>query len=250
MLSVHRVRFSIRALLSGTFLIAVAIACFYVGCIREYRRDAATVIELEAIGAKTHSNPREPQWLWSTFGTEVGQRCTSIILSGTDVSDEQIVKLQRLRDLQSLYLDKTAVTDDGLTCLSGMEDLVALSLRRTNISKLPSLSHMQNLVDLDVSFTSISNIDLSGLGTLQTLALRSTLLDDASLAKFPPLPELESLDISGTPGQPVLISDRGIETITFEKFPKLKSVYLYDCDVSDAQVDRIRSEFPGVKLFP
>lgn len=192
--------------------------------------------------------PREPEWLWSKFGDDVGRRGATLVLSETDVSDAQVAQLGRLHDLGGLYLDRTAVTNDGLVCLAGMRDLVALSLRRTDVTELPSLSHMEELVDLDLSFTNISAIDLTGLKALQKLNLRATRLDDASLETFPPLPQLTSLDIAGTPGQPMSISDRGIETITPKKYPQLKSIYLYYCAVSDTQVDRLKSEFAGISL--
>jgi len=195
-----------------------------------------------------YSTIREPEWLWSQFGEDVARRGASLVLSGTQVSDSQIAQLARLHDLGGLYLDETAVTNDGLVCLAGMHNLVALSLRRTDVTELPSMSHMRELVDLDLSFTKISTIDLTGLHALQNLNLRATGLDDDALQHFPPLQELRSLDIARAPGQPMSITDRSIKTITRKKFPKLKAIFLYHCDVSEAELTRIKSEFPGIRL--
>ena len=247
MLRPRRIRLSIRILLFVTFLVAIVLAWFSVTFTR-YRRESAIFGQIAATGGKAYTVPRKPEWLWQQFGDDVAQRGTSLLLADTDVTDSQIAQLGTLHDLGGLYLERTSVTNEGLVCLAGMRGLVALSLRRTKVTELPSLSHMEQLKDLDISFTTVSHVDLTGLDALESLRLRATRLDDNALEHFPPLPELKSLDIAGAPGCPMSISDRGIAHITSDRFPKLNRIYLYRCDVSDVQIDRLQSEFPGIRL--
>ena len=227
--------------------VTLSLGWFSSAYLNGFRKDAELLSGLRSAGGQVHSSARKPQWLWHLFGDLFGDRVNSLILVDSDVSDSQIAELSRFRHLGGLYLDRTAVTDDGLACLSIMTDLVALSLRRTSVTELPSLSHMSKLVELDISFTNVKEVDVTGLDSLATLTLRATQLNDAGLANMSPLPELRSLDIAGA-GTNMAITDDGIGHITARKFPKLRLLYLYNCEVSQREVDRLMSEFPGIEI--
>lgn len=244
----RHLQYSVRTLLLTTVLVAAGLSWFTMAFLQTYRQESALVEEVARTGGKIYSTSRKPEWLWELFGNEVARSTTSLILTDSQVTDSQIAQLVTLENLGGLYLDRTAISNEALVCLSGMRGLIALSLRRTKVSELPSLSHMKNLADLDVAFTNISMVELTGLDSLQSLNLRATQIGDECLKQLPPLAELTSLDIAGA-GERMAISDRGIANITFEKFPKLKTIYLYYCDVSDAEIERLRSEFPGIRII-
>lgn len=180
---------------------------------------------------------------------DIAKKGTSLILSDSDVSDSQIAELGSLSHLGGLYLDRTSVTNKGLVSLKNLDGLVALGLRHTGVTELPLLSHMKQLESLDVSFTKISTIDLTGLESLQSLELRATMISDETVAAFPSLAELLHLDISGMAGREPKVSDKGIRTITKENFPKLKNLYIYDCDISNQELSRLKVEFPKLKVM-
>lgn len=230
------------------FLFAALFAWFSVAFVERYQRDSQVMNSIVESEGEAHFVERKPEWLWERFGSAVAQKGTSLVLSDVEVTDAQVAELGSLSHLGGLYLDRTAVSNDGLKCLKDLDGLVALSLRRTQISKLPSLSHMKQLVDLDLSFTAISALDLNGLDSLQNLRLRETKINDQTIQSFPPLGELTSLDISGSAKGKPRVSDVGIERINRKNFPKLTTIYLYHCDISDEELSRIQSEFPGIKI--
>jgi Leucine-rich repeat (LRR) protein len=108
---------------------------------------------------------------------------------------------------------------------------------------------MKQLVELDLSFSKVSTLDLTGLESLRKLSLRETMISDETVAAFPPLPELSNLDISCMPGRNPRVTDKGIRAITKENFPKLKTLYIYDCGISDREISRLKAEFPMLKII-
>jgi Leucine-rich repeat (LRR) protein len=217
--------------------------------IRRYREDHRVMVDAAESGGTAHFTAREPKWLWSKFGHDIAKKGTSLILSDSDVSDSQIAGLGSLSHLGGLYLDRTPVTNKGLVCLKNLDGLIALGLQRTKVTELPCLSHMKQLVELDLSFSKVSTLDLTGLESLRKLSLRETMISDETVAAFPPLPELSNLDISCMPGRNPRVTDKGIRAITKENFPKLKTLYIYDCGISDREISRLKAEFPMLKII-
>jgi len=245
-----RLQFSLRFM----FYASLPIACLlcwlsfeiqrYLEDSWRYREDHPVMVGAAKNGGTAHFVARDPKWLWARFGDNVPRKGTALWLSNSVISDSQIAELETLSHIGGLHLDGTPVTNKGLVCLRNMVGLVDLGLSRTEVTELPPLSHMKQLVKLDVSFSKVSNIDLNGLESLQNLYLRGTLITDDTVAAFPPLPELLTLDISGVAGRTPLVTDKGIQTITKDNFPKLKTLYIYYCDISDGELSRLKTEFP------
>lgn len=244
-----RFKFSVRTLLCLTLVAAGAATWFRMAYVDAYRQQAEVLQQLDVAEGAVLTKDRQPKWLWSQFGEQIAQKGTTLELSRTDVGDMELADIGQLTELGGLYLDETKVTDAGLQHLENMKGLIALGLRKTSITKCPPLSKMSQLQNLDLGFTQVEQVDTSGLRSLVSLNLRATRINDKTLANLSPLPNLESLDIAGSLGEPPRITDEGLAHLRKSKYPKLKTVYLYDTKVSPDGVARLKAEFPGIKVM-
>jgi len=74
-------------------------------------------------------------------------RLQKLDLSGSNVTDAELVHLKDLASLQTLWLSKTQVTDDGLSHLKGLKNLTWLELHGTKITDT-GLTHLTGLTSL------------------------------------------------------------------------------------------------------
>ena len=241
-------RFSLRFLLCAPLVAAIALAWFCAAYNR-HRNEGQTLDRLESTGGTIHKSTREPEWLWERFGDQIANKGESLILSDTEIGDDELAEIARLSGLGGLYLKRTNVTDKGLASIEDMTDLVALSLRRTSITKAPPVARMARLEHLDLAFTNVDDINTAGLMSLEHLNLRATRITDQTLAKIGTLPDLRTLDIAGAPGRPMKITDEGVAHLTKAKLPKLRTIYLYYSEVTDDEIGRLRAAFPGLKVY-
>ena len=242
-------RFSLRTLLCITLVAALAATIFRVVYVNHYRDEALVLERLKPSGGKIYKSAREPKWLWSQFGDNVGEKGASLVLSDTEVGDDELADIAQLTELGGLYLDRTKITDKGLENIKDMKDLVAISLRRTSITRGPPLSQMAKLVNLDLAFTNVSDIDTSGLLSLENLNLRGTHITDQALVRLGALPNLQTLDIAGSPGIPLKITDDGVAHLTKDKLPKLSKIYLYFTEVTEVGIAQLKAAFPGIVIL-
>lgn len=241
-------RFSLKTLLCMLLLAAIAAAYFRVAYLDRYREEAEVLSRLESTGGQIHQQNREPAWLWQQFGDKIGKKGASLVLSDMDIGDEELADTAQLSELGGLYLERTNVTDNGLDSIKQMPGLIAIGLRRTSISTWPATPQLRKLEDLDLGFTDVRSFDSTGLVSLKKLGLRGTKIDDHTLAGLGALPNLESLDIAGSLGEPPNITDDGVAHLTKEKYPKLRRIYLYNTAVSEDAIARLKAEFPGLKV--
>ena len=192
---------------------------------------------------------RKPAWLYRPFGAELATEAYVLMLEDSQVTDADLEQVAKLSSLRGLVLSRTAVTDVGLQKLATLTELVQLTARRTSMVHGPDLSKMRNLEDLDYGFTSVHLIDTQGLTKLKSLGLRSTEIDDETIAALSPLPSLKTLDIAGAPGDSIDITDDGVLLLTKEKYPKLSTLYLYQTRVTDDAIAELKKRFPGLKVF-
>jgi hypothetical protein len=126
-----------------------------------------------------------------------------VMLSGTDIQDDQLRYLNDLQNLTSLTLSSTAVTDAGLKHLEGLSALTALHLVGTKISDagLESLGKITAMTVLDLSQTEITDEGLKHLQTLDKLKyllLNGTGVTDEGLKSLEKIPSLARLALSYT----------------------------------------------------
>src|SRR5206468_7955899 len=99
----------------------------------EQRRAMTTIDRLGGIVERDLSNSEAP--------------VVSINLAETKVTDEDLLFLAALPDLQALYLMETQITNAGLAHLKDLSNLRTLNLGLTRVSG-PGLKHLKGLIQL------------------------------------------------------------------------------------------------------
>ena len=127
------------------------------------------------------------QWFDGSNGTLPVTKASNPIISvrladdrnSTDTELEQLSKYSTLVELRELILDETYVTEQGFKLLSRFENLQSVSMVRTDVEDgwLESLSGVGRLIELDLTITAISDIDVSRMNRwsnfYETLSIRN-----------------------------------------------------------------------------
>ena len=108
--------------------------------------------------------------------------------SGWKITDEGLVHLKGLTNLQWLSLTDTQITDAGLVHLKDLTNLTTLYLpKQITDAGLVHLKGLTNLEELDLSGTQITDaglVHLKGFTNLQTLLIAGTEVTDAGIAEL------------------------------------------------------------------
>ena len=112
-----------------------------------------------------------PTWIHDLLPskyTRFYDRVIGLPLIGTKVTDQDLVHLKQMSQLERLDLAITSVNDDGLVYLKDLSQLKALDLRRTGVTDagLEHLGALRNLEELYLSGTEVTD---TGLGQLRSL---------------------------------------------------------------------------------
>lgn len=126
----------------------------------------------------------------------------TLYLSGAHVTDAGMAHLKGLTKLQWLRLPPR-VTDAGLAHLKGLTQLQGLDLGGTRITDagLAYLEELAQLRSLSLFFTRVTDaglVHLKNLTRLEWLELRRTQITDGGLVHLRELKQLQKLDLSGT----------------------------------------------------
>ena len=162
----------------------------------------------------------------------------TLILESSRITDADLPLLQGLHRLKYLSLRAAEITDGGLECLIGMPALEALLLADTRHISDAGLIHVGRMVKLtrldlgDESRTRAAPITdeglrrLDGLKNLTMLALDNSSITEASLQQIQAYENLVGLDLGGC-----AITDEGLSQLT--GLSKLRFIALSDTQVSD-----------------
>ncbi len=128
------------------------------------------------------------KWLW---------------LEDTAFSDEDLVDLRQMSNLEDLHLHGTKVTGPGFASLAKLKRLERLDLSDTPFTDagMPHLAGFKNLKFLDLSHTCVSDAGIAHLKTLtslEELSINATRLTDAGLTRLEGLARLRSLSVDDT----------------------------------------------------
>ena len=192
-------QFSLRTLM--LFTLACALAFGWIARqIEPTRREQSVVSEIESWAHVTYHTADGPRWThrylrriqsvshlceWSTLGAPT----LEWVRSYTEVTDDRLVHLKELTELESLGLNFTRITDAGLVHLKGLTELKELDLEGTRVSDA-GLEHLQ------------------GLNGLENLNLGRTQVTDAGLVHLKNQVHLEWLWLQGTG-----VTDAGVDEL-------------------------------------
>ena len=193
---------------------------------------ARAVAEIEKLGGRVTVDETNP-----------GKPVNSVILAGSNVTDEGLAHVEGLTQLQHLELASTKVTDVGLGHLKGLTQLLSLNLQFTKVSDagLEHLKGLTNLKSLCLRGTQVTDAGLEhlkGLTELETLALGNR---KVTLEHRKRLTELETLALGNTK-----VTDAGLEHL--KGLTNLQWLTLGRSKVTDVGVQGLKKALPNCSI--
>ena len=210
--------------------------------VRIYRQHLA-IAAIEASGGKISTVPTAPHWLkrWvdkkSTRSLDTVTRVELASISSA-IPDSTLEKLHRLRHLKELHLNSSPITDDQLVYLAGLSQLEVLDLRETRIGdagvhNLIGMEKLRWLSLLDSQITDESLRILAELPNLKFLDVRATKVSDAGLPYLREFPSVTDLYLGSTN-----VTDSGMADLN--RIHKLRLLDLGYTEVGDAGLSSLR----------
>ncbi|MCE9554664.1 MAG: hypothetical protein K8T91_15010 [Planctomycetes bacterium] len=189
--------------------------------------------------------PYWPRWLVNAIGVDYFAKVEYVTLMDTEITDTNLLHLNRLTALHTLDLTGLQITD-ALEPLTGLTKLHRLYLSHTQVTDsglmhVKGLSGLQELELCDSQVTDKGLEHLKGLSELQTLKLCTTKVTDYGLRHLKGLTSLQHLDLAGTE-----ITDAGLEYL--EELTNLKYLSLNDTAVTDTGKARLEKALPNCKI--
>jgi internalin A len=175
-----------------------------------------------AADVKTGGNT---QWIEDLGGAVIRNaegRVTGADLRGSWVTDTDLRQLNQLPDLNYLDLSLTRITDQGMQEIKNLRGIVELNLyfaEYVTDQGLAAVREWKKLKRLNVHGAKVSDTTLehiSGITTLESLDMGSTMLTNIGLERLTTLPNLKQLTMGGTElGDAGLQALRQIPTLTY-----------------------------------
>jgi hypothetical protein len=152
-----------------TLLIIMTVLAFYMAIIshraRQQKRAVENILALRGTlmydyqrikapdwsGFDPQALPPGPVWLRNFIGDNYFQSVVQVDLSNTSATDDDLVFLENLPELEEINLHAIKITSKGLVHLDGMRKLRSLVLWDTAIDD-KGLVHLTNLTELQFSF--------------------------------------------------------------------------------------------------
>jgi len=162
----------------GTFaLSAIALLSFALPCHAENAEEVA-IAAIESIGGTVRGIARNSDELEVDFH-----------LNGTDLNDEGLTHVSKLKNIASLHLGGTKITGAGMRHLKGLKQLQRLHLEKTEVDDegLAELGGLSELEYLNLYATKITDAGLKhlvGLKKLKRLYLWQTKVSDEGVTKL------------------------------------------------------------------
>jgi len=122
-------------------------------------------------------------------GTVVSTTPLSVSFDNKGITDDDLVPLQKLPDLQELYLRKCKITDKGLEKLAGLNRLTILNLRDTGVTdkgleQLKGMTKLQNLNLVGTQVTDDGLAQLKDFKDLRVLEVKGSKVTQAGIAEL------------------------------------------------------------------
>lgn len=178
-------------------------ALWYVTVYMPYHAQARAAAALRERGAYVHTEPAGPAWLRKLVGEDYFVKVTDIpVIEGT-LTDDDLVLLNALTNLEGLNLNGMQVTDGGVEHIKALTNLRDLKLEGTQVTNagLEHIKGLRNLETLDLDRTRVTDTGLEyikGMTSLWGLCLNETQVTDAGLEHIRGLRGLAALTLDGT----------------------------------------------------
>ncbi|MEX2141577.1 MAG: hypothetical protein WD894_20090 [Pirellulales bacterium] len=196
-------------------------------------------------------------------------RLGALIIQGCEVTDACLDHV-RSSELRELWIDETDITDEGLAILARLKSLRVLRARQTKISAkgLVRLLKSVPLEILDVSATNLDDASMSAFRhseSLQELSLRETQIE--TLASLPSMSSLRSIDLSLTDVNDEAVQRLGVAAPKIEelgldgtavsektlwqvaKWKSLIVISVRKCKLEASSIDEFRRLRPNVAVW-
>ncbi|MBU6450252.1 MAG: hypothetical protein KGS72_00625 [Cyanobacteria bacterium REEB67] len=171
---------------------------------------------------------------------------TTLWLTGTSVTDNDLKAFQNLKAIKHLALKSTGITNAALTTLAGFGNLTHLHLpRQISDEGLQALSASKSLIELDLSYSSITDAGLAfikNMAQLETLYVNDTAVTDSGLAHLKGHPALKVLFLNGT-----RVTDRGLDELV--SIEKLHHLELRDTSATEIGAARLKTKLKDCAIF-
>ncbi len=253
-----RLRISLRAFLVGSVVVASGVGFLLHRYVSERAAEAKLVangfsVSFEPWGGNgqywAYSQDHEQAEAFKSFAGRLkweifrhakyvsGQRSAQLSEEPSEIGDESLAPLKKLRHVEMLYLGFQPITDEGLGHLRNLKSLMDLNLCGTQITDhgLSQLTGLSNLEYLALEFTDVSDAGLQHLARIRSLreiALMGSKLTGPGLEHIGTLRHLESLGISDMP-----VSSDALRHIAGLK--NLKTLYLSNTEIDDSAATHI-----------
>lgn len=173
------------------------------------------------------------------------ERLTLLTLNNTRVPDGALKGIAATKGLRQLYLLQADLDDKAVADLAGLTELRALSLNdntRVTDAGLKTVGQLKQLRWLSLGHTQVTNVkDLAGIENLENLFLPGTKITDEGLNGLDGLKKLEGLFLSGTG-----LTDAGLKHVAGVK--GLKLLRLAKTKITDAGVEKLKETLPDLKI--
>ena len=213
------------------------------GCELYYDYEHAQGKAVAGVAAPTET------WWRKQLGNDFFDKLIIVRRRSAKISDEQMVLLTAVRDLEELNLSGARISDEGLVNLRDLTKMKTLDLWGNDAITDKGLRHlasMRRLEQLWLGATEIRGTGLAhlrGMTSLRILHLSHTHVDDAAISRLQNCKNLETLTLFNTE-----VTDQCIEQLT--QFPNLDYVILGNTKVTDAGLQRLRDALPHCTIIP
>jgi Leucine-rich repeat (LRR) protein len=240
----RRLQFSTRALLLLISLCALVLGLWNSYVLIPYRSEVRSLAEIKKLGGEVFVGDTRPAWLKKLISDPSFRKTRAVHLSGTAITDADLVYLKAFPQLGGLILHGTSTTDAALVEINQMHGLIQLELSDTKVTRV-ILKDLTLLEDLDLSDNQLQHLQLENLPRLQSLRFGLSPVDDSQLKQLSQMPLLESISI-GKVGGSTNVTDAGLEHL--KGLSHLKRLYLFSTCVTDEGVAELKRALPNLQV--
>ncbi|MCE5267101.1 MAG: hypothetical protein LLG00_04370 [Planctomycetaceae bacterium] len=239
----RRFQYSIGSML--LFVMAVAVACSVLAS--ELRRERIQWDLAWAIKKAGGGVAAERTLLGRLLRDDSFVEIEGVFLEATRHTDDAMIYLERLGQLDRLYLGKSDVSDAGLVHLRGLKRLRLLWLNDTGITNagLRNVGELHQLKFLRLDGTKCTDaglLHIRGLTQLVVLSLDNTEVGDRGLTHLEGMKQLDTLHLNNTQ-----VTDAGLAHVYGLK--SLTEVTAHGTKITKQGADGLQQVRPSCEIF-